>query len=284
MVQITPKEFKQLAHLIEQQFGIHLKAEKSTLITGRLHKVLDDLGFSTFTQYYDYLVSDKSGTALVTLVDKITTNHTYFMREAEHFDYFYHTVLPWIKSQARDKDIRIWCAASSTGEEPYTLAMLLHDFFQGDHHLWDTKILATDISQQALSTAIAGIYSAESVQVMPKLWLTKYFKRLPDGRYAVQDFIKSQVIFRTFNLMEDIYPWKKKLHVVFCRNVMIYFDAPTKDRVVQKIHQSLHEGGYLFVGHSESVNRNVIPLQYVKPAVYRKGVSYGAENTRTGAR
>ncbi len=284
MIQITPKEFNLLASLIEREFGIHLKPEKATLLTGRLHKVLDELGFTTFTQYYDYLLKDKSSTALATLVDKITTNHTYFMREAEHFDYFYHTVLPQVKALASDKDLRIWCAASSSGEEPYTLAMLIDDFFEGEKQVWDLKILATDISEPILETAIAGIYHAEALAALPKHWQVKHFKRLPDGRFAISEAIKSQVIFRKFNLMEDVYPWRKKLHVVFCRNVMIYFDAPIKDKVVQRIYNCLHDGGYLFVGHSESVNRNVIPLHYVKPAVYRKGAEHGSQNSRAGIR
>lgn len=282
MVQITPKEFKQLAALIEAEYGIHLKPEKATLLTGRLHKVLEELGFSTFTQYYDYLVKDRSQTALATLVDKITTNHTFFMREAEHFDYFYHTALPYIKRTAQDKDLRVWCAASSTGEEPYTLAMLIDDFFEGEKHLWDLKILATDISEQVLETAVAGIYTQEAVSALPKHWQNKHFKRLPDGRYQVVEGIRKQVLFRKFNLMEPVYPWRKKLHVVFCRNVMIYFDGPTKDQVVSKIYHALHEGGYLFIGHSESVNRNVIPIDYVKPAIYRKGVAYGSKNQGAG--
>lgn len=284
MVQITPKEFKLLAALIEKEYGIHLKPEKSTLLTGRLHKVLGELGFDTFTQYYEYLQADRSGTALATLVDKVSTNHTYFMREAEHFDYFYHTVLPFVKTTAKDKDLRLWCAASSTGEEPYTLAMLIDDFFEDEKQSWDTKILATDISQKVLDAAVEGIYTQEAVMALPKHWHQKHFTKLPDGRFKVKDHIRHQVIFRKFNLMEEVYPWRKKLHVVFCRNVMIYFDAPTKDKVVEKIYHALHDGGYLFIGHSESVNRNVIPLQYVKPAVYRKGASYGTQNSSFGTR
>lgn len=275
MIPITPKEFKLIADLIEREFGIHLKSEKSTLLTGRLHKVLDELGFSTFTQYYEYLVADKSSTALATLVDKISTNHTYFMREAEHFDYFYHTVLPYVKSVAKDKDLRIWCAASSSGEEPYTLAMLIDEYFESERQLWDLKILATDISEKVLSMAVSGIYSAEAVAELPKHWQAKHFKKLPDGNFAISEAIKKQVIFRKFNLMEEYYPWRKKLHVVFCRNVMIYFDGPTKDKVVKRIYDCLQDGGYLFIGHSETVNRNVTPIHYVKPAVYRKGEAHG---------
>ncbi len=270
MINITPKEFKQLAALIEDQYGIHLKEEKSTLLTGRLHKVLADLEMKTFTEYYQYLIADKSGTALATLVNKVSTNHTYFMREAEHFDYFYHVVLPYLKTHVRDKDIRIWCAASSSGEEPYTLAMLTRDFFEDDLGGRDIKILATDISDQALTLAKRGIYTKEQIEPMPKKWQDKYFKKTATNEYAVIDIIKNEVLFRKFNLMEDVFPWRKKLHVIFCRNVMIYFDTPTKDKVIMKMFNSLDDGGYFFIGHSESVNRAVVPFTYLKPAIYRK--------------
>lgn len=270
MIGITDKEFNQLADFIHKNYGIHLKKEKQTLITGRLHKVLSELGMKSFTEYYDYLVKDKSGVGLAVLVDKITTNHTFFMREAEHFAYLKDQVLPFWKSNIKNHDLRIWCAASSTGEEPYTLAMILSDFFESESNLWDTKLLATDISQTALNAAKLGVYSNERLQDLPLYWRTKYFIKHDPLNMRVNDQLKRQVIYRRFNLVDDVFPFKSKMHVIFCRNVMIYFDQKTKDTLVRKLYDLLEPGGYLFIGHSESLNRETTPFKYVKPAVYRK--------------
>ncbi len=270
MIEITDQEFKQLADFIQKNYGIHLKKEKQTLITGRLHKVLQDLGMKSFTEYFGYLVSDKSGVALAVLVDRITTNHTFFMREAEHFAYLKDQVLPFWKSNIKNHDIRVWCAASSTGEEPYTLAMILSDFFESEKTLWDKKLLATDISETALATAKLGLYTNERLQELPLYWRTKYFTKQDASNMRVNESLKSQVIYRKFNLVDEVFPFKKKMHIIFCRNVMIYFDQPTKDALINKMYDLLEPGGYLFIGHSESLNREATAFKYIKPAVYRK--------------
>lgn len=270
MLRITENEFKLLADLIKKNYGIHLKKEKETLVIGRLHKVLSELGFTTFTEYYKYLVSDTTGRALEVLIDKISTNHTFFMREPDHFYFFRDQVLPYFKSVIKDRDLRIWCAASSTGEEPYTLAMILADFFYNTTPAWDTKILATDISQTALSSAKAGIYSRERVEELPNIWKTKYFSKVDQSNFMITDKIKREIIYRRFNLVDDVFPFKKKFHVIFCRNVMIYFDAATKEILINKLYNQLEIGGYLFIGHSESINREASAFNYIRPAVYRK--------------
>ena len=267
---INDKEFKQLSEFIQRNYGIHLKKEKQTLITGRLHKVLAELNLKSFSEYYEYLVNDKSGVALAVLVDKITTNHTFFMREAEHFAYLKDQVLPYWKRTIKNHDLRVWCAASSTGEEPYTLAMIIGDFFESEKHLWDTKLLATDISQAALDTAKRGVYQMERIEDLPKYWRNKYFIRNDALSMRANDYLKSQVIYRRFNLVDEVFPFKKKMHVIFCRNVMIYFDQKTKETLVNKMYDLLEPGGYLFIGHSESLNRETTQFKYIKPAVYRK--------------
>lgn len=270
MLKITENEFKLLTELIKKNYGIHLKKEKETLIIGRLHKVLSELGFTTFTEYYKYLVSDKTGHALEVLIDKISTNHTFFMREPEHFYFFRDHLLPYFKSVIKDRDFRLWCAASSTGEEPYTLAMILTDYFEKIVPTWDTKLLATDISQSALSTAKSGIYSKERLEDLPAMWKNKYFLKKDNQNLIITEKIKREVIYRRFNLIDDVFPFKKRFHVIFCRNVMIYFDAATKEQLVNKLYDQLEEGGYLFIGHSESINREASNFKYIKPAVYRK--------------
>lgn len=270
MLNITQKEFDLLSKHIKDNFGIHLKDEKKVLVIGRLRKVLEDMEFTNFSQYYDYILEDKTGDRARELVDRITTNHTYFMREAKHFDFFKEEVLPYLKANVNNKDLRIWSAACSTGEEPYTLAMIIDEFFGKEKQRWDTKVLATDISDRVLSIAKTGIYSMESIAVLPNYWKINYLKKLDNEKMVFNDKIKNEVIYRKFNLMEEVFPFKRKFHAIFLRNVMIYFDNETKDKLIEKIYNSLEYGGYLFIGHSESINRDKTNFEYIRPAVYRK--------------
>jgi len=160
---ITDKEFRQLADYIREHYGINLKEEKKSLVSGRLHSALLQKKFNSFSAYYDYIVSDKTGEAAKTLIDKISTNHTYFMREESHFNFLQSRVLPYLTRIVKDKDLRIWSAGCSTGEEPSTLAMVIDDFFGLEKPFWDTRILATDISSKVLDVAAKGIYENEKL-------------------------------------------------------------------------------------------------------------------------
>lgn len=269
-VAITPKEFQQLSGYIKANYGIFLKEEKKSILTGRLQRVLSEQGFDNFTDYYNHIIADKTGKAIVTLVDQVTTNHTFFMREAEHFYYFKETVLPFWVENAEQKDLRIWCAACSTGEEAYTLAMLIDEFLGKEKPLWDSKILATDISSRVLDIAQNGIYEKDRIAPLPSIWKMNYFRKADANNYAVIDRIKKEVIYRKFNLMDTVFPFKRKFHVIFCRNVMIYFDRETRNDLIKKMLNSLEYGGYLFIGHSESVSKDIPDCKYIRPAVYRK--------------
>lgn len=273
MITITKNEFAKLAEFIKKNYGIQLKEGKQALITSRLHYELIKSNCKNFTQYYEYIMSDKTGRAISTLIDKITTNHTYFMREANHFYYFRDKVLPYLSATVKNRDLRIWSAGCSTGEEPYTLAMILKDYFKDDKNLWDTKILATDISSKVLYEAENGIYTEEEVKPLPSMWRLNYFNKLGDGNYKITDNIKKEVIFRKFNLIEKNFPFTKKFHTIFCRNVMIYFDDETKNELINKFYDLLEDGGYLFIGHTESIPRNRTGFQYIMPSVYRKASS-----------
>lgn len=270
MLSITDKEFRQLADYIKSNYGINLKKEKQTLVIGRLTNVLTSKGFTNFSDYYDYVTADKSGEAVITLIDKITTNHTFFMREPDHFYFFRDKVLPFLESTVTDKDLRIWCAACSSGEESYTLAMILDEYFGKDKKLWDTKVLATDISDKVLNIARKGIYSNERIAPLPVSWKIGCFNKLDNENSVMTDRIRNEVIYRKLNLMDERFPFKRKFHTIFCRNVMIYFDNATKDRLVNKLYDCMEYGGYLFIGHSESLNRETTQFKYVMPAVYRK--------------
>jgi chemotaxis protein methyltransferase CheR len=272
VVVITDKEFQQLAEFIEKQYGIHLKSEKKALVSGRLHNVLLEQNFKSFTEYFEYVVSDKTKQAVTTLLNKITTNHTFFMREVDHFHFFQEQILPNLKLTIKDHDLRIWSAGCSTGEEPYTLAMIIHDFLGKEKGLWDTKLLATDISERALNKAKMGQYSNEQIAALPTIWRMNYLKKLDEEKSQIIDKIRNDVIFRKFNLMEEIFPFKKRFQVIFCRNVMIYFDHQTKVDLVNRFYDHLEPGGYLFIGHSESLNRLTTKLKYIRPAIYRKEI------------
>lgn len=270
MITMADQEFRQLASFIHHKTGIHLKAEKRALLSGRLQKIVHDKGMTSFSEYYNFLTLYASGEEVASLVDRITTNHTFFMRETEHFVYFQREVLPEIVRLETGKDMRIWSAGCSSGEEPYTLAMIIDEYFGGLKNGWNTQLLATDISSTVLNTASAGIYEAEEVKGLPERWQQRYFKRDAKGHYSVKDELRSEVLFRRFNLMDAHFPFKRKFHVIFCRNVMIYFDQATRQTLVQKFYELMEPGGYLFIGHSESLDREHTPFSYIKPAVYRK--------------
>ncbi len=270
MIAISDKEFENLSKYIKNNYGIHLKKEKKTLINGRLQNVLLSNNFKSFSEYFDYLISDKTGKAIVTLIDKITTNHTFFMREIDHFNYFRDFVLPYLKSTIKDKDLRVWSAGCSSGEEPYTLAMIIDEYFEKEKFGWDTKILATDISSGVLKIAKNGIYSSDRIASLPPKWRLNYFKKLDQDNCVIKDNIKKEIIYRRFNLMEKQFPFKRKFHTIFCRNVMIYFDNKTKYELINKFYDMTEYGGYLFIGHSESLNRDLTKYKYIIPAVYRK--------------
>ena len=271
MREITDAEFERIRDFVKMKLGINLGNEKKSLVQSRLTSIIHEKGMDDFTQYFDYLFKDKTGEALVQFVDKITTNHTFFMREKDHFDYLRDTVLPYIyEKNSQNNDLRLWCAGCSTGEEPYTLEMLIQDFFREKPVKWDTQILATDISTSVLNKAIRGVYPTESLKDLPKNWMNDYYDVLDNGNRQVKNEIRKMVIFRKFNLMDEKFPFKKPFHTIFCRNVMIYFDTATRDQLVNKFYDATETGGFLFIGHSESLNHKTTKYKYIKPAVYRK--------------
>jgi chemotaxis protein methyltransferase CheR len=270
MDEITDREFRELVQFIKQNYGINL-SQKRSLILGRLNNYITQCGFGSFSEYFHYIVSDRTGKAGTILVNKLTTNHTYFMREPQHFEFLEQVVLPkLVKNAGSNKDLRIWSAGCSTGEEPYTLAMILDSFFGAEKCQWDAKILATDISTTALERAQKAIYPSNQLTAIPNRWRANYFRKIDDEHDILGDNIRKEVIFRRFNLMNAAFPFKKKFHLILCRNVMIYFDADIRRELVNRFYDHLETGGYLFIGHSESINRNDSKYAFVAPAIYRK--------------
>lgn len=273
LMRITDEEFGLLRSLIYKRFGINLTDQKRSLLVGRLQKVLRQTGHTSFKSYYDALLEDSTEQALSQLVDRISTNHTYFYREKSHFDFFIETALPKLKpllERQNNRDIRIWCAGCSSGEEAYMLLMLLREYLGSQYSRWDGGILATDISSRVLDVARRGIYAEDRLRMLPEHLRRKYFRQLSGGQYEVVDDLRQEATFRRFNLMNDVFPFKKPFHIIFCRNVMIYFDDPTRKTLVAKFHKHTADGGYFFLGHSETLGRGQSLFKYLAPAVYQK--------------
>ncbi len=272
IIKLTDQEFKDLVGFVYSHYGIDL-SKKRQLIEGRLSHTLRGKGFSTFSEYMRILFQDKSGEELHGFLNKITTNHSYFARENEHFEFLMKVALPQLEKTRRG-DLRIWSAGCSAGQEAYNIAMVMDQYFGPRKPQWDTTILATDISTNVLTKARQGIYSMDSIKGLPDAWKTKYFNRLPDGNFQVCEKIRKEVVFRIFNLM-DPFVYKKPFDIIFCRNVMIYFDAPTTNKTVEKFYDATAMGGYLFIGHSESVDKANSKYTYLMPAIYQKQPNKG---------
>lgn len=265
MIQLTDEEFSSLVKFIRSNYGIDL-SKKRLLIEARMYSVLTEKKLSTFSQYFELLRRDSS--ELNTLLNKLTTNHTYFMREPRHFEYLKDVILPRQEKTNREHSLRIWSAGCSTGEEAYTAIMVMKDYFRGSPG-WDYRILATDISTKVLASAQVGVYPAESLRNLPPAWEHLYFRKSGDA-YALSDEIKREVIFRELNLMENFH-FQHPFDLIFCRNVMIYFNQSTKEQLVKKFYDLLKPGGYLFIGHSETIQRETVGFRYIEPSIYQKG-------------
>ncbi len=269
---ITEAEFQRLVKFMYDNFGINLSAKK-VLVQGRLGNMLRERGFTNYNDYIDAVLKDTTGAEVTTILNKLTTNHTFFMREPEHYTFLKETILPYmVETCSKDHVLRIWSAACSSGEECYTTAMLMDQYFGAEKAKWDTRILATDISQSVISKAKAGIYQEDGMKGLSNDWKARYFNNLGNGKYEICQGIKDEVIFKTFNLMDPM-PDKYKMKpfdLIFCRNVMIYFDQPTKQALVNRFYDVVKPGGYFFIGHAESVNRADTQFDYIKPAIYRR--------------
>lgn len=266
LMEISDKDFLRLTKFIHQHFGIDL-SKKRQLISGRLSHSVRVLGYRSFGTFVDHLLKEQDPNEMELVLNKLTTNYTFFMREEDHFQFLQKVILPdIIRHHQHNRVLSIWSAGCASGEEPYTLSMYLMEYLGSDAAKWDVRVLATDISQQALQKAKEGRYILPDS--VPALWRSKYFVPSSDGYYQVAPKIHRNVIFRTFNLMEPI-RFRLKFDLIFCRNVMIYFDQPTKDKLVRRFYEATAPGGYLLVGHSETIGANS-GYQYLAPATFQK--------------
>jgi len=267
---LAPQEFDQIRQLAYRTFGLDLKTGKEELVSARLRKLVRGGGFHSFQDYYKSIVQDRTGVSLLAMIDALATNHTSFLREPDHFQFLRDQVVPGLGT--RDP-IEVWSAACSTGEEVWTLAMVLNEALPNRR----VRIAASDISNKALNSAQRAVYPAERCHGVSAAWLSRYFaaEGRPPVSYRIAPALRAQVAFRRVNLVES-YSWPRQFPIIFCRNVMIYFDSQTQERVIAGLSRHLEPGGYLFVGHAESLTRVSHSLEYVIPAVYRKPGKTGA--------
>ena len=267
-MQLSDSDFQRMVHFMQDNYGINLK-QKRLLINSRLSASLQAQGYTSFKDFVDDLLNKKDKEQVEFVLNKLTTNYTYFMREKDHYDFFMNVILPEItRRNERQKVLSIWSAGCSTGQEPYNISMCIKEFFGAKAAAWDTRVLATDISQRALAEARDPAYEVPAD--IPPEWRRKYFLMRDDGSvlYTVTPEIRKNVIFRTFNLMDPI-RFKLKFDVIFCRNVMIYFDQPTKDALIQRFYDATNPGGYLLIGHSENISKDS-PYHILRPATFQK--------------
>jgi chemotaxis protein methyltransferase CheR len=273
-VVLSEKEFRQISDLVYKHCGINLHDGKKELVQARLAKFIRGGGFNTFEEYIQHVLEDKSGKEFSTLIDSLSTNLTSFFRENQHFEYVNEKLLPSLMERKRKEQnfrLRAWSAGCSSGEEPYSIAITLLEAISGKGR-WDTKVLATDLSTRMLQTAQRGIYEKERIATVAPMLKNKYLMPVSvDGQngFQVTDTVRNTVIFKYLNLMKD-WPVRGPLDFIFCRNVMIYFDKPTQQTLVNRFWELLAPQGVLFTGHSESLTGIQHKFDYVQPTIYMK--------------
>jgi chemotaxis protein methyltransferase CheR len=273
--QLSDSDFERLSRLITSKCGIRMPATKKTMVQGRLQKRIRQLKVESIEEYCDYLFSpDGKKRELDHMIDAVTTNKTDFFREPAHFDYLAKTALPEIlkkRGGGPDVSLKFWSAGCSTGEEPYTLAMVLNDFAD-EHDGFQFSIFATDISMKALDAGGLAVYRSEKVETVPIGMKKKYLLKSRDSEnmsVRVVPQIRRKVRFRRLNLAQE-YTLSERMDIIFFRNVLIYFDREAQQELLERLIHFLRPGGYLFIGHSETLNGMKLPLRQVAPSTYRK--------------
>ncbi len=271
---LSDSDFARLSGFIDATIGVKMPEEKRTLLESRLVKRLRQLNLRTFGEYCDYLFGERSSDEKVNMLDLVVTNKTDFFREPSHFEVLIEKALPGLVSAGAgtDRPLTVWSAGCSTGEEPYTIAMVLKEFAEGRER-FDFQVIGTDISTRALSKASVGVYEEALVTPVPMELRRKYLLRSRDsskGLVKISPELASHVRFERLNLMDDDWELGAGIDVIFCRNVIIYFDRETQEALFRKFSRKLAPGGYVFIGHSETLNGFDLPFVKIAPTVYGK--------------
>jgi chemotaxis protein methyltransferase CheR len=276
-VRLTTRDFDLLRSFIESEVGIQIPPAKRVMLEGRLRRRLKALGYTKFRDYTSHVFGPRRDDGeIVHLIDAVTTNKTDFFREPHHFDFLVNTALPQLTAGGEAGVVRpivVWSAASSTGEEPYTLAMMLNEFAEAQPITW--QVVATDISTAVLDRARRAIYSTATAAPVPPALKYKYLMRSRDRSKALVRIVpglRQKVTFQRLNLLAPRYDVPKPVDIVFCRNVFIYFDRSTQEKILHRFADLLHRGGFVFLGHSETINGSSVPLVQVAPTVYQKAI------------
>jgi chemotaxis protein methyltransferase CheR len=264
MPDLTPEDFRRVRKIAYERAGLAIPEGKEGLVRSRVSKRLRERRMTSFHAYFDFAESEGSGDEMVKLIDLLTTNKTEFFREPAHFDYLTNRIIPTVL--AAGTPLRIWSAGCSTGEEPYTLSMLLHEAMP---KRYDWRILATDLSTRVVASAKAGVYSAQQLSEVTPQRRSRWFVPTADGGGTVVPELRTPISFANLNLM-SAWPMRGPFDLILCRNVMIYFDKPTVAKLVSRFHALLVPEGHLFIGHSESLSPIEHRYRYVQPAVYAK--------------
>jgi chemotaxis protein methyltransferase CheR len=265
----TDKEFFRITNYIRKNFGVNLMSKRS-LVEKRLGEVLATYRFNCYDELMDAVEKDTGDKYNNVLISALVTNHTFFMRESAHFEILNQIILPNLYRKGKSQDgIRIWSAAASSGQEAYSVQMILEDFFEDKTEEWKREVLGTDISDVMLHKAISGEYTSEEIEAVPETWRRKYFTRKINGGYKINDYMKNNVKFEKLNLAAPFH-FKQTFHVIFLRNVLIYFDSGLIDEVVDNIANYLETGGYLFIGLTEMVDIHSAKLKCIQPSVFKR--------------
>lgn len=271
---LDTKDFERLSSFIYQECGIKMPPAKRTMLEARLQKRLRVLNMGSFSQYCNYLFSPNGQEKeLIHMIDVVTTNKTDFFREPEHYGYLVKSVLPeWSEKTGFHHPLSIWSAGCSTGEEPYTLAMVLSEFGESQNR-FDFRIMASDISTRVLEKATKAVYDMDRIGPISDHMRRKYLLRSKDKvseLVRIVPKLREKITFQRINFMDSDFGLRTPFDIIFCRNVIIYFDRETQERLMNKFYQNLKPGGWLFMGHSETLSGLDVPLVMVHPTVYRK--------------
>jgi chemotaxis protein methyltransferase CheR len=270
--ELNAVDFDRLRNFIYSNYGIKIPPAKKVMLQARLLSRMKKLNIPTYQQYCKFVFSENNSDEIIHMIDVVSTNKTDFFRESAHFDFLQHTLLPEFERDRMGETLRIWSAACSSGPELYTIAMVINEY-NLKRKVIDYNLFGTDISSRMLERSLKGVYTEDEVAPVPRLLRAKYLMKSMDQEsrlYRIVPELRSKLSVARLNLMDQTYPIFNNFNAIFCRNVLIYFDQKTQEKVVNRLCNHLDDDGYLFLGHSETIINMKVPLKQIRPTVYKK--------------